>query len=380
LRCSGKDLIPNHLTFFLFNHAAFFPDELLPKGIEVNGYISIEGEKLSKSKGPVLPISWVIRDYGTDASRLYISMIADPRSDADFKHSEIMTIIAQLNRFYELAMEIIELQIDEEEYAYIDRWLLSQSQRRTRSVTKALDEFEVREAVRQAFIEYMNDVKWYLRRTEMNKRSAKALYLVLDTWVRLMAPFTPHICEEIWEKMGRADFLSLSSWPIVEEELEDSLELSEEFIRNTIDDIQEIKKVTKMEEISQIRLYVAPDWKWELLKIASDIEEPDMGTIMKEAMKNEKVRLGRCAEGTSKLPEGQRPLRKEEEVSKFVKMIIDKNLRSKMKIEEYALLNDAKEFIAREVGAKEIEVIRADESEEHKAKRAIPLRPAIIIL
>jgi len=53
LRCSGKDLIKNHLTMTLFNHVAVWKDEpeLWPRGFFCNGYINVNGTKMSKSAG-----------------------------------------------------------------------------------------------------------------------------------------------------------------------------------------------------------------------------------------------------------------------------------------------------------------------------------------
>ncbi|MEM2362835.1 MAG: leucine--tRNA ligase, partial [Candidatus Nezhaarchaeales archaeon] len=67
LRGSGKDLVPNHLTFFLFHHTAIFPEELWPQGITVNGIVMVEGEKMSKSKGNFVTLNDAIASYGADA-------------------------------------------------------------------------------------------------------------------------------------------------------------------------------------------------------------------------------------------------------------------------------------------------------------------------
>ncbi len=48
--------VANHLLFFLYHHVAIFPEELWPKAIAVNGFVSLEGQKMSKSKGPLLTL------------------------------------------------------------------------------------------------------------------------------------------------------------------------------------------------------------------------------------------------------------------------------------------------------------------------------------
>ncbi len=64
LRNSAKELIPNHLLFFIFQHVAFFPRELWPTGISANGMMTVEGEKMSKSKGNVILIWNALQTYG----------------------------------------------------------------------------------------------------------------------------------------------------------------------------------------------------------------------------------------------------------------------------------------------------------------------------
>ncbi len=57
LRCSGKDLIKNHLTMCLYNHFYIWKEKMLPRGIFANGWIMIDGEKMSKSKGNFILLS-----------------------------------------------------------------------------------------------------------------------------------------------------------------------------------------------------------------------------------------------------------------------------------------------------------------------------------
>jgi leucyl-tRNA synthetase len=45
LRTSGKDLIPNHLTFYLYNHVAIFPERFWPRGIRANGHLLLNSQK-----------------------------------------------------------------------------------------------------------------------------------------------------------------------------------------------------------------------------------------------------------------------------------------------------------------------------------------------
>jgi len=89
LRSSGKDLVPNHLLFFLFHHVALFEEEHWPKALAVNGFVSLEGQKMSKSKGPILTMENAVRTYGADITRMYILSTAEQTQDADWHKTGI---------------------------------------------------------------------------------------------------------------------------------------------------------------------------------------------------------------------------------------------------------------------------------------------------
>ncbi len=84
LRVSGKDLIPNHLTFFLYNHIALFPREYWPKSIRANGHLQLNGEKMSKSTGNFMTLDDVVKKYGADAARVALADAGDGISDSNF--------------------------------------------------------------------------------------------------------------------------------------------------------------------------------------------------------------------------------------------------------------------------------------------------------
>ena len=66
-RHSGRDLIPNHLSFFIFNHSILFSKNLWPKQIVVNGSVLMDGKKMSKSMGNIIPLRKAIKQYSADS-------------------------------------------------------------------------------------------------------------------------------------------------------------------------------------------------------------------------------------------------------------------------------------------------------------------------
>ena len=101
LRCSGKDLITNHLTFALYNHAAIWPDqaaERWPQAFFTNGHTTINAEKMSKSLGNFLTLSECVDQFSADATRLALADAGDGLEDANFAADTCNAAIMKLCR------------------------------------------------------------------------------------------------------------------------------------------------------------------------------------------------------------------------------------------------------------------------------------------
>ena len=106
MRISGKDLIPNHLTFFLYVHLALFPREYWPRGIRANGHLLLNGEKMSKSTGNFLTLSDAVKKYGADASRIALADAGDGVEDANFEETVANSSILRLFTLKEWCEEV----------------------------------------------------------------------------------------------------------------------------------------------------------------------------------------------------------------------------------------------------------------------------------
>ncbi|KAI6243080.1 Leucyl-tRNA synthetase [Aphelenchoides fujianensis] len=89
VRVSGKDLIPNHLTFYVFNHVAIFGNNEAkwPKGIRANGHLMLNNEKMSKSTGNFLTLSEAVGQFSADGMRLALADAGDGIEDANFSYA-----------------------------------------------------------------------------------------------------------------------------------------------------------------------------------------------------------------------------------------------------------------------------------------------------
>jgi len=85
LRSSAKELIPKHLTFATYNHAAIFPADKFPLSMRTNGHLMLNGKKMSKSTGNPLTLKEAIGKFGADATRLSLADAGDGMEDANFE-------------------------------------------------------------------------------------------------------------------------------------------------------------------------------------------------------------------------------------------------------------------------------------------------------
>ena len=85
LRCSGKDLVQNHLAFYLFTHVAVFPPQYWPRGVRVNGHLMLDDAKMSKSTGNFMTAADAICRYTADGVRYAMADAGDAGDDANFK-------------------------------------------------------------------------------------------------------------------------------------------------------------------------------------------------------------------------------------------------------------------------------------------------------
>jgi leucyl-tRNA synthetase len=382
-RNSGRDLVPNHLTFLIFNHAAIFSRRLWPRQIVVNGSVLMEGKKMSKSFGNIIPLREAIDAFGADPFRVAILATAELLQDADFSPTLAKATKERLERFYASALEVTERTNDEDgaEMEAIDRWMVSRLQQHIEAVTQAMEDFRFRQAVQTALYIIDQDIQWYLKRVPSGKGRQSTvqeiLRQVLETRVRLLAPFAPHLCEEIWHRMGNPGFISVEVWPHSDESHIDwSVLAGEETVKTLQEDISNIIQATKISP-KRIYLYTASDWKWKVYRKALELTEDgslEIGNLMKNLITDSELR------------------NKAKQVSTFASKIVADMKKSPPKIlkkrlqtgyvNEFKTITDAKDYYAREMKAK-IDCYEEDDegvyNPKNRARLAEPYRPAIYI-
>jgi leucyl-tRNA synthetase len=158
LRVSAKELVPNHLTFFIFHHTALFPPEQWPKAVGVNGMLMIEGKQMHKSKGNFETVKNAVEKYGADATRCALMLAAEGMDDPDWRTENVKDVQNKLESFYNFARSIID-NAKTEENSHLEKWLISTLQDRIAKVTASLEEMKTRTAVEIAVFEVWKDRK-----------------------------------------------------------------------------------------------------------------------------------------------------------------------------------------------------------------------------
>jgi leucyl-tRNA synthetase len=384
-RHSGRDLVPNHLSFFIFNHVAIFPKEKWPKQIVVNGSVLMEGKKMSKSLGNIIPLRHAIEEYGADSIRLTMLASSEILQDSDFSFDLVKGIRAKLFDIYRnihshLDIFRVQSNVDED---LEDVWMSSRLQNVIMETTSAIDKFRIREALHNILYLMDNDLEWYEKRKLAKNKSIFNNYLkeFFEIRIKLLAPFAPYFCEEVWEIMGNASYISSAQWPeINQSKIALMSEDNEKLIQSIIFDIQKITKVTKMVP-KKISIYTASNIKCTLYrKILGRIQSqttPNFGQIMKEFVNDDQVK-----DLVKRNPD-------------LVKKIIDDILSESVEVRERRMkidsfdeiipLDDGKSLLVREVGNNNLEVniYSEDDNDKYdpkqKSRFARPYKPAIYI-
>src|SRR5215217_3960067 len=281
-RHSGRDLVQNHLSFFIFNHVAIFARENWPRKIVVNGSVLMEGKKMSKSLGNIIPLRAAIKEHSADAIRLAMLSSAELLQDADFSFDAIRGIRSKLDDIYDMAIEHSMVKsksrsssasssiiLSEAKREIEDRWLVSRLQNHITDITASMDKLRVRKALHDILYLLDQDLQWYKKRIMAKNRDdplvAVTLSIFLDNRIRMLAPFAPFISEELWEIIGgNSNSIIFAGWPIVDEDKRDPVaEESEQLIINLISDLQNILKVTKISP-TKIIIYTSARWKQQI--------------------------------------------------------------------------------------------------------------------
>ncbi|TCD60815.1 cytosolic leucyl tRNA synthetase, partial [Steccherinum ochraceum] len=185
IRSSGKDLIPNHLTFCIYVHAALFPEDKWPLGIRTNGHLMLNGQKMSKSKGNTLTMRESVEKFGADATRLSLADAGDGIEDANFDEKTANANILRLHTLIGWCEEMIKddsaLRTGEKNY---HDTVFEEEVNDLINITKGhYENTNYKDALKYAFYELQSARDWYREVTsDVGMHAALVKY-----WIRVSA-------------------------------------------------------------------------------------------------------------------------------------------------------------------------------------------------
>ena len=363
LRNSGKDLIPNHLTFFAFHHAALFPEKCWPRGFGINGMITIEGKKMSKTKGNFVTWEGAKEKYGADAFRLALALTADGMDDADWRDRAAMDAKEKVESVIPFIKKTLKSASDREENE-LDSWLSSSLNGRIVTSTEAMEVLRMRRASATVFLDIWNDLRYYLRRTESPRR--KTLMDVFNAWARMMSPFTPFMAEDLNRELGGKGLVCQADWPSPKDfPVDEEAVLTEVVMAKVIEDARNVLRVVKG-AITKLNVYVcseaARNYFFEMASARQRKE--NVGAVVKKYAQL-KIQPDRVFKLTYEFGDEM-----------LARLLAHRNF------DEFKALSDASGFMSAELGIKVV-VQRAGSKTisdpANKAKDALPAKPAFYL-
>lgn len=202
-----------------------------------------DGFVMSKSRGNTVLPEKVSERYGIDTARLFLVSVASPDKDVQWSENGIEGSFRFLKKVFKY--------FDEVKIGKSGKKVESKTNKAAKEVKDHIDEFRYDLAVLKLrnLFDYLDE--------EVDKKT-------LETFLKLLHPFCPHITEELWEKIGNKNFLSLERWPIADEsKIDENIEKQERAIGTLADDINNVVNIfnRRGKKAFKAFVYVLPDEK-----------------------------------------------------------------------------------------------------------------------
>ena len=202
-------------TKFLCDIGAIDFDEPFTKLFNQGMITGKNGIKMSKSKGNVVSPDDLVRDYGCDSLRMYELFVGPPELDAEWDDRGIEGVSRFLNRFWNLVMDSKDKDIKP------SKEMLRLRHKLIFDIEQRFNQFSLNTVI-SGFMEYNNKF------IDLAKKEGGVDKETLKTFVVLLAPFAPHIGEELWQQLGETGSVFHAQWPECDKEAmkEDEIEIA----------------------------------------------------------------------------------------------------------------------------------------------------------
>eukprot|EP00756_Hemistasia_phaeocysticola_P011620 Hpha_TRINITY_DN15133_c8_g6::TRINITY_DN15133_c8_g6_i1::g.127025::m.127025/K01869/LARS, leuS; leucyl-tRNA synthetase len=387
LRVSGKDLIQNHLTFCLYNHAAIWKDQpkMWPKSFFTNGWILVNGEKMSKQKGNFFTLRQACDRFSADACRLTCAGAGDGLEDANFEEKNAEAAILRLSGFVEWSKKTIT-KVKEGGFRkgdaelFVDKWFKEEMRRLIHAARRNFERMVYREASICGWFDFLSARDIYIDACP-EQPSAKLLLEWIEHQTVLISIFCPHVGEHVWELLGKEGSILNARFPSPPAADTKVLEQGRYLFRTVKEDLlsKKEKALKKQPKLKIAKVYVAvkyPEWKVSVLDTLNEDWKENGNAFSKTVMKKFDPKS---------LPEGSVLKAKGKNVGIFAAFVMqDAKERGatafskELPFDEFVLLRENKDWLLGKSRLEDIQFLPSDSADASTQEQAAPGHPAIL--
>ncbi|XP_069574339.1 leucine--tRNA ligase, cytoplasmic-like [Brachyistius frenatus] len=388
VRVSGKDLVPNHLSYYLYNHVAIWPKDngKWPQAVRANGHLLLNSEKMSKSTGNFLTLTEAIEKFSADGMRLALADAGDTVEDANFVETMADAGILRLYTWVEWVKEMIANQNNLRTGpadTFNDRVFASEMNAGILKTEQHFERMMYKEALKSGFFEFQAAKDKY-RELAIEGMHRDLVFQFIERQTLLLAPICPHLCEYTWGLLGKTGSLMKAVWPVAGP-VDEILIRSSQYLMETAHDLRlRLKaymippKTKKGDSIppakpSHCNTYVAksyPPWQHSALSLLGKHYKSNDGVLP-----DNKV----IASELGALPELKKYMKR---VMPFVAMIkenLEKNgprvLDLELEFDERAVLMENLVYLTNSLELEQIDILFASEADDKVKEECCPGKP-----
>ena len=199
----GMEHVTRHMIYsrfwhrFLYDIGVVNTPEPYAKRSAQGLVLGPDGDKMSKSKGNVVDPLDIVDDYGADTLRTYVMFMGDYGAAAPWNDNSVKGC----KRFLERVAGLTDIMTKD-----ATPELETRLHKTIKKVSSDIEDMKFNTAI-ASMMALLNDIY----------DNGKISEEYLATYLKLLCPFAPHLCEEMWESMGREGFISLAEWPEYDE-------------------------------------------------------------------------------------------------------------------------------------------------------------------
>ncbi|MBX4197342.1 leucine--tRNA ligase [Candidatus Saccharibacteria bacterium] len=207
-------LYARFVTKFLHDHHGLDFEEPFKKLTNQGIILGPDGQKMSKSRGNVINPDEMVKSYGADSLRLYLMFMGPYEQGGPYDMGGIAGTRRFLDRFWTLLGEFLEAGSTAGDAQGLE--ITAAVHKTIKKVSQDLERLDFNTAI-SAMMELVNHL--YKLKAETGLTQSASWRFALETLTQLLAPFAPHIAEEIWESLGHDSSVHISTWPQWDEKL-----------------------------------------------------------------------------------------------------------------------------------------------------------------